>query len=181
MLTFRALLGNFDLGTLTVRGALRMDPRSGQAMIETASLPRVSEGVPIRFRTVGLDFDRPGFIHNPTSCAAQSFEASIVSASGTKSEAVAPFEVRRCDALRFHPEISMALRGGKQMHLHGKPGLQLGVRSPGGSIDLRDVELSFPDRLKLDPSALKEICARAPPPRRCPARRVGTASARRRC
>lgn len=161
VLTFRALLGDFDMGTLTVRGALRMDSRSGQARIETASLPRISEGVPIRFRTVGLDFDRPGFIRNPTSCSAASFEASIVSQGGTRMDAAAPFQVRHCDALRFQPTISMALRGAKQLHQHGKPGLQLALRSPRDSVNLRKVEIPFSRRLKFDPTSLEEICARA--------------------
>lgn len=160
-LTFRALFGSFDMGTFVVRGALQMDSRSAQATIETASLPRIAEGLPIRFRTVGLDFDRPGFILNPTSCAAESFKASIVSANGTKADAVAPFEVRNCDKLEFRPAISMALRGAeKQLRSHGKPGLRLGLRSPRGSINLRDVEIPLPRRLKFDPHALDGICGR---------------------
>lgn len=158
--TFRALLGNFDLGTLAARGALRIDPRSGQATLETSSLPQMIEGVPIRFRTVGLDIDRPGFIHNPTSCAAESFEATIFSAEGSKSDAASPFEVRGCESLKFHPDISMALRGATQLHKHGKPGLRLGLRSPQGSTNLRDVEIPLPRVIKFDPSGPAELCAR---------------------
>lgn len=160
VLTFRALLGSFDIGRLAVRGALKIDPRSGRATLETASLPQILEGVPIRFRTVGIDIDRPGFIHNPTSCAAQSFEATIVSADGSGSDATSPFQVRRCGSLRFRPVVSMALRGARQLQRRGKPQLRIALRAPRGSTNLRNARIPLPGGLALDPTAVEEICAR---------------------
>jgi len=160
VLTFRALLGSFDIGRLAVRGALKIDPRSGRATLETASLPQILEGLPIRFRTVGIDIDRPGFIHNPTSCAAQSFEATIVSAGGSRSDATSPFQVRRCGSLRFRPAVSMALRGARSLHRRGKPQLRIALRAPRGSTNLRNARIPLPRGLELDPTAAEEICAR---------------------
>ena len=178
-LTFRAQLGSFDMGTLVVRGGLTMNPRSGRATLETDSLPQIVDGVPIRFRTVGLDMDRPGFIQNPTSCKAESFDATIVSATESGSEAASPFQVRDCASLGFRPAISMALLGSKQLRRHGKPGLRLDLRAPGESTNLRKARIPLPRRLRFDPSGLKEICARPEAfAGDCPAgSRVGTAVA----
>ena len=178
-LTFRAQLGSFDMGTLVVRGGLTMNPRSGRATLETDSLPQIVDGVPIRFRTVGLDMDRPGFIQNPTSCKAESFDATIVSASESGSEAASPFQVRGCGSLGFRPTISMALRGAKQLRRRGKPGLRLDLRAPGGSTNLRNARIPLPRRLGFDPTGLQEICARTEAfAGDCPAgSRVGTAVA----
>ena len=160
LMTFRAKLGSFDMGTLAVRGGMTMNPRTGRATLETATLPQLVEGVPIRFRTVGLDIDRPGFIRNPTSCEAESFEATIVAAGGASSDAASPFQVRGCGRLRFRPTIAMALRGAKRLHRHGKPGLGLVLRSPSASANLRGVRIPFPRRITLNPTGPDEICAR---------------------
>ena len=159
-LTFRALLGSFDMGTLVVRGGLTMDPHTGQATLETDSLPQILEGVPIRFRTVGLDIDRAGFIHNPTSCAEQRFEATIVSTAGSGSDVASPFQVRRCGSLKFRPTISMALRGAKRLHRRGKPGLRLTLRSHQGSTNLRNARIPLSRSIKLNPTGPAELCAR---------------------
>jgi hypothetical protein len=67
-LVFKAASGPFDFGTIVVRGALRVNALSGQVTVVTDPLPRLVEGIPIRFGTIGLDLDRPGFMSNPTSC-----------------------------------------------------------------------------------------------------------------
>lgn len=178
-LTFQARLGGFDAGRLVVRGGLTMDPRTGRATIETGSLPQIVEGVPIRFRTVGLDIDRPGFVGNPTSCEAQSVEATIVAVGGAGSDATTPFRVGGCGSLRFHPAISIALHGAKRLHRRGKPGLRMTLRSPQGSTGLRAVRIPLPRIVKLSPTGPQELCARPEAiAGDCPAgSRVGAATA----
>jgi hypothetical protein len=180
LLTFRVLLRSFDLGTIAVRGTLRTDSRSAQVSIETGSLPRIIEGVPIRFQTIGLDIDRPGFILNPTSCAPGNFEATITAVSGATSHAMSPFVLGGCRSLRFHPLVSMALRGAKQQHQGGNPAMEIRLKSPQGSTNLRSIEIPFPRPLKFDSSNLREICARQEAADgNCPAgSQVGTALAR---
>ena len=64
-----ALAGPFDLGTLASRISVDVDPETAQLHLRSDPLPTILSGVPIDLRSFRLDLDRPGLIHNPTSCA----------------------------------------------------------------------------------------------------------------
>jgi hypothetical protein len=174
-------IGPFDLGTLVVRGALRIDPLSGQVRIEMDALPTIFEGVPIRFQAIGLDLDRPGFMHNPTSCAPSRARASLRSTAGATATPSTRFGLRGCIDLPFRPGFSVALGGGEeQLRGDGKPALRMSMRMPAGGANLRSIEVRLPRLLQLDPSGPRALC-----PRRralaggCPPNsRIGTATAR---
>lgn len=105
---FRAAIGPFDLGTLNVRATLAVDPHTGQFTIEHV-LPAVFEGVPLRFRTIGIDLTRPGFLVNPTSCGPKQLTSTITSSDGRPVKVSDPFQVEGCDALGFRPKFSVGL------------------------------------------------------------------------
>lgn len=175
-----AALGPFDLGTLVVRAALRVDPRSGQVKVETDSLPTTFEGIPIRFQTIGFDLDRPGFVRNPTSCGRTRATATLVSESGAVATPSSPFALRGCVDLPFRPKFSVALGGKRQLHRGGKPSLRMSMRLADGSANLRSVAVALPRLLRLDANGLKELCARHKALNGdCPkSARVGSAAAR---
>jgi hypothetical protein len=180
LLRFHAALGPFDLGSFSTRAALRIAPRTGRVTVETDSLPEVFEGIPLRFQTIGLDIDRPGFLHNPTSCGPSTVAADIRSTSGVEAKPTSPFFVRGCESLRFHPRLAMALQGRSEMHRHGHPGVRIALRAPSGSAALRNGDISLPGVLAFDASHLKQICSLQDALEgACPAEsRVGRASAR---
>jgi hypothetical protein len=177
---FKAKLGAFDLGTLVVRGGLDADPESGQISANIDALPQSFEGMPVRFQTLGLDIDRPGFMRNPTSCAKSSIEAAMTSSLGAKARPSAPFRVRDCIGLPFKPAFELGLTGRSELHAGGRPGMTLSGRVPSAGANLRGVEVVLPRIAKFDSSKLVAICARADAAAgRCPkASQVGTASAR---
>ncbi len=176
---FKAALGPFDLGTFVVRGAIRVDPLSGRVTVETDPLPTSFEGLPIRFQTLALDLDRPGFMRNPTSCAPTRVAATLRAASGALARPSTPFLLRGCIDLPFRPAFSMALTDRGELHRDGKPGLRISARVPAGDANLRMVEIAFPKLLKFG-AALRQICARREATEgNCPkGSRVGTAAAR---
>jgi hypothetical protein len=178
-IAFKAALGPFDLGTLILRGALRIDPRTGQVTIATDPLPSSFEGIPIRFQTLGLDLNRPGFIRNPTSCAPAEVKATLSSEGGSVAHPTSPFSLRGCIDLPFHPHLAMSLTDSSQLHPGGKPSLTVRTHVPPGDANLRSLDLLLPKALKLDPSALREHCSRRAAAHRSwpPATKVGTASA----
>jgi hypothetical protein len=181
LLSFAAKLGPFDLGTLSVRAALRIDPQSGRVSIATDRLPTVFEGLLIRFQSIGLDLDRPGFIRNPTSCQASKVAASLSSANGSQARPSTPFLIRGCIDLPFRPQLSMALSGpAPELRKGGKPSLAVETRIPKGHANLRSLQIRFPKLLTLDTSGLREICARTDALRgECPkGSEVGRAAAR---
>ncbi|HYJ21764.1 MAG TPA: hypothetical protein VEW07_07065 [Solirubrobacterales bacterium] len=159
-LVFRATIGPFDLGRLVVRGTMRVDPQTGQVRVETDPLPTVFEGISVRFQTIGLDIDRPGFLRNPTSCAPGVVAGTLRSVSGAAAALSSPFRVRECVELPFRPSFSVALTNRSQLHRGGRPGLRIAARVPGGNANLRTVGVALPGLLRFDPSGLREICAR---------------------
>ncbi len=159
-LSFGGALGPFNLGSLTVRATLKVDPETGQVSVATDSLPSRIEGVSIRFQTIGLDIDRPGFLRNPTSCKPGVVSASIRSVAGTEVHPENDFLLRGCSALRFRPRMSMSLPDRRGLRLHGNPGLRIAVRAPRGSANLHSADIAMPKLLGFNPSGLREICAR---------------------
>jgi len=179
-LVFDAKVGPFDLGRLVVRGSLEIDPNSGQVQVRLASLPAVFEGLPIRFQTIGLDLDRPGFVFNPTSCGANAVTASLRSRAGSEATPSSPFVVHGCIDLPFRPHLSVSLGPPAQLRAGGHPSLRMAMEMPPRNANLRSVAVRLPKALQLDPSGLEELCSRRRAAEgRCPAQaRVGTASAR---
>lgn len=176
-LVFHATIGPFDLGSLVIRGKVSVDSLSGRTTIETDPLPAALEGIPLRFQTLGLDLNRPGFLHNPTSCEPTSISATIRANSGASSTSNSPFRLKGCDRLRFQPSFGISLAGGRsQLRRGGKPDLRLSTRLPKGNANLRTLKVSLPPQLRFDVSSLAEICARDDAMRgRCsPRSRVGT-------
>jgi hypothetical protein len=160
LMVFRVALGPFDFGTMALRAALQVDRDSGRVTMVTDRLPTVFEGVPARFRTVGLSMDRRGFLSNPTSCAPTAVEARIEAAGGSVVTARSPFGARGCNRLGFKPRVSMAFVGRSELHRSGHPGLRVAARFRHGDANLRVLSLSFPPILTFNFSAVEEICAR---------------------
>ncbi len=168
-IAFGARLGPFDLGALTIRGTIEVDPETGQVSVRTDPLPRQIEGIPVRLRTLGLDIDRPGFLRNPTSCSPAQVSAEIRSTEGAKTKSSSPFRARNCIGLRFQPSFGLALSKRSELRRGGRPALAISGKLPRGNANLRRVELDLPALLKLDSSAIAAICSRAEAERRrCP-------------
>lgn len=179
-IVFPVRMGPFDFGTIVVRGALRVDPLSGRVTIETDRLPRSVGGIAVRFQSLRLGIDRPGFLRNPTSCRPGAALATITAFGGAVATGSAPLRAGGCVDLPFRPRLRMALRGRSQLHRHGKPSLRIGVRMRPGGANLRRVELRLPALLGFDSGGLRAICARGRAVAgACPrGARVGSASAR---
>jgi hypothetical protein len=175
-IVFRAAIGPFDLGTLNVRATLGIDPHTGQVTIEHL-LPSVFEGVPLRFRTIGIDLTRAGFLVNPTSCEPEQLTSTVFSVDHRAVPVSDPFNVTGCDALGFSPKFSVALdqRGRRA----DNPELSFAVKVPKEQANLKRFKVKFPHVLKFHNAGLKEICQRADATEgRCrPGSRVGTAAA----
>jgi hypothetical protein len=160
-IAFHAAIGPFNLGTFVLRAAITVDPLSGDATLETDSLPDAFEGVPLRFQMIGLDLARPGFLRNPTSCAPTKVIATIRAESGVSATSASPFRLKGCDALKFRPTFSIGLRGRSELRRDGRPGLKLTARLPKGSANLRSVDVQLPGLLRFSAADLKEVCARS--------------------
>ena len=66
-----AVVGPFDLGVVIVRSALRIDPYTADASIDSAGsdpIPHIIDGIPLHLRDIRVYINRPQFTLNPTSC-----------------------------------------------------------------------------------------------------------------
>jgi hypothetical protein len=177
-MVFDAKIGPFNLGALNVRGMLRVDPHTGQHSLEIDPLPTLFQGLSLRFRTVGVDFDRPGFLVSPTSCQPAQIVAHVYSVDGRSVPIVDPFYVGGCDSLGFRPRFSLSVDG--EALGHGKQRLSFGVRTRSGDASVRQFQVKFPKLLVFHSHGVRAICARGDAAEDlCPASsRVGTSTAR---
>ena len=83
----RALAGPYDLGTVVVRAAIRVDRRDAHLTVDSDALPTILRGIPLRLRQVDVSIDRPGFLLNPTSCGPKTVPSSIRAVDGTTAHA----------------------------------------------------------------------------------------------
>ena len=105
MVKVPAQAGPFDLGTVAVRSAIDVDPVTTQVSVKSDPLPQILEGIPVSYRDVRVDIDRPGFTLNPTSCDPMKVESTIFSASGKSANPSARFQVAGCGDLGFNPKL----------------------------------------------------------------------------
>ena len=159
LLELPAALGPFDLGSIVTRGAAELNPRTGRLTMSMDRLPGSLEGVPVRFQSMELDMDRPGFIRNPTSCSPSSTDAQLEAEGGATATASSAFWVRGCDKLGFKPVIRMALVGRRELHRHGRPGLQVTVRPGPHDANLRAMRLTLPTAIGFATGGVAEICS----------------------
>jgi hypothetical protein len=156
-----ASLGPYRLGSFVVRGAMGVDPGSGEVSVETGTLPEAVEGIPVRFQALGLAIDRPGFLRSPTSCGPKTARATVVSKSRQVARREAEVTVARCVKLPFRPSYAVALRARSELHQGGKPGLQASMRVPSGNANMRAAKITLPPAIRFDASGLRALCAAA--------------------
>lgn len=165
-----ALVGPFDLGTVIVRSAVRIDPTTAQASIDAAGtdpIPHIIKGIPIHLRDVRAYIDRPGFTVNPTSCEKFSV-ASAMNGAGlrfddisddTLSTVSAPFQAFDCGSLGFKPRIQLSMKGAVKRGKHAS--LRVVVRPRPGDANIRSAQVTLPPSLFLEQGNIKTICTNA--------------------
>ncbi len=113
-----AKVGPFDLGTVVIRQAFKIDPETAEVFIDATGsdpIPHIIQGIPVHARDIRAYVDRPEFTLNPTSCARTS-TASTVLGSGLDF----------ASAGRRQPDHRhLALPGGRLRRPHLRPEAQL--------------------------------------------------------
>ena len=116
-----ARVGPFDLGTVVVREALRINPETGEVFVDSTGsdpVPHIVDGIPTRLRDVRIYMDRPEFVLNPTSCKSTSTASTLLGsgASFLKEIGIVPFtvatrfQVAGCGGLSYGPNSRSASR-----------------------------------------------------------------------
>ena len=142
--------------------------------ITSDPLPQTVFGVPLRLQRVTVDIDRPGFMFNPTDCAAQHIAATISGSENTAVDVSSPFAVGGCRGLAFKPQFQVSTSG----HTSRSGGANLDVKlsypknALGADANIMSVKVALPKQLPSRLSTLQKACPAATfanNPSECPA------------
>lgn len=154
-----AQAGPFDLGTVVIRNALRVDPHTAQVTAVSDPLPQLLQGIPISYRDIRVDVNRPNFTINPTDCDVQNSSATIASAGGPSASVADRFQAAGCRQLGFKPKLKLSLKG--QTKRGGNPALRAVLRQPGGQANTDRVQVILPKTAFIDNAHINNPCTRA--------------------
>lgn len=153
-----AVAGPFDLGTVAVRAALRVDPETAQVSVASDPLPTILEGIPLDIRSISVDADRPDFTLNPTNCEPKSVGAEAISASGLAAALADRFQVGGCRGLEFRPRLQTRLFGGTKRN--DNPRLRAVLNARPGDANIGRAVVALPHSEFLDQSHIRTVCTR---------------------
>jgi hypothetical protein len=155
-----AQAGPFDLGDVVVRVALQVDPATAQVTAVSDPLPQIVEGIPLAYRSVGVELDRPEFAINPTSCDPMAVAAHATSAAGASAELSARFQLGGCQSLGFKPDLAISHKG--KTRRTANPALSAVLKMPakGKSANIDWARVTLPKSLQIDNAHINNPCTR---------------------
>ena len=183
-----ALVGPFDLGVVVVRSAIRIDPRTAQASIDSTGsdpIPHIIKGIPIHLRDIRVFVDRANFTVNPTNCDPLATASRLTGAGlafgdpadDSTATTTDRYQLSNCSAYGLKPKLALALSGPTTRGRY--PQLKATYLPRAGDANLKQATVALPRTLFLAQEHIDEICTL---PRfkakTCPAgSKLGTASA----
>jgi hypothetical protein len=163
-----AIAGPFNLGLVTVRARINVDPENSTLTVTTDetgpyALPQIIFGVPLRLKRITVNINRANFMFNPSNCAAQRITAVISGSEQAKAEVSSPFAVGSCKSLAFKPSFTVSTSA-KTSRLKGAS-LDTKLSYPKGALgndtNIARVKVSLPRQLPSRLSTLQKACLAA--------------------
>jgi hypothetical protein len=169
--------GPFDFGTIVVRTALNLNPVTAQVIAESDPLPQILEGVPISYRDVRIEVQKPDFTVNPTSCEQREVKTNVYSTQGAVAHPSVPTKVGDCGALNFGPKLAFKVAGGTNRG--DFQALTATLTTGKKEANIARVAVTLPHSEFLEQSHIGTVCTRVQfAQKKCPAASVyGTARA----
>jgi hypothetical protein len=177
-----AVAGPFNLGLVIVRARIAVDQENSTLTVTTDetgphAIPQIIFGVPLRLQRVTVDIDRPDFMFNPTSCAAQQITGVVSGNQNATATVSSPLAVGGCKSLAFKPGFKVSSNG----HTSRADGASLDVKLsyPAGSVgndaNIARIKVDLPKALPSRLITLQKACPAAKfavDPANCPAASV---------
>lgn len=154
----RAVAGPYDLGTVVVRQALRIDPYTAQVSIQSDPLPQVFEGVPLRLREMAIHLTKPEFTRNSTACATGKVQFALRSGQGGEAARESDLPTSDCAKQRFSPKLKLAFRNRKQMGKNKHPQVQATMTQQDEQAGLKSVKVTLPKSVALAAANAGGLC-----------------------
>ena len=153
-----AKAGPFDLGEVVVRQKIYVDPIDAHVTVVSDSLPTIVKGVPVRLQRLDVSVDKPGFMVNPTSCAAKAIGGTLRAADGRSAPINVRFQVGDCASLALRPSLALSLSGKGQTTDGKHPAVTAVLSQAAGQANLKKVRVALPLALALDPDNANGLC-----------------------
>ncbi len=151
-----AIAGPFNLGDVTVRSRINVDPHTAQVTITSDPFPTFIKGVPAQLKQIDVTVDRPNFEYNPTSCNPMHIEGALTGSEGAGANVSSPFQVANCQNLPFKPGVSATTQG-KTSKLDGAS-LNLKFTSGAGQDHVARTVLTIPAILPARLTTIQKAC-----------------------
>jgi hypothetical protein len=166
-----AQAGPFDLGTVVTRAAIFVNPETAQVTVRSDPLPQILEGVPVYYRHLHVDVDRPDFTLNPTNCDPHAVQATVTSSQGATATPASRFQAAGCGELPFAPKLSLRLFGKTNRGAH--PRLRAVLKARRGDANIAWAQAALPHSEFLDQNHIGTVCTRVQfVAGQCPARSI---------
>jgi hypothetical protein len=182
-----ATVGPFDLGTVVIRFALRINPTTAQPEVDSTGsdpIPHIIQGIVVHVRDIRVYMNRASFILNPTNCAPMSISNTITGAGANPADPAdqapvsiaSPFQAANCTTLAFKPSFKVSTSG-KTSRSNGAS-LSVRLTVPGAlgtEANIRQVKVDLPKQLPSRLTTLQKACTAAQfnaNPAGCPAASV---------
>jgi len=164
-----AVAGPFDIGTVVVREALTLNPRTAEVEVDGAAsdpIPHILKGIPLKLRDLRVYVDRPQFILNPTSCDPSSVKATVFGsyldvfnpADDVPVDLSTRYQAANCLNLGFKPRLDLSLKGGTRRG--GHPALTATYEPRAGDANIKGLVVRLPRSAFLDQAHIRTICTR---------------------
>jgi hypothetical protein len=164
-----AVAGPFNLGPVTTRAAITVDPYTAR-VTTTATLPTIVRGIPTRLRGVTVSINKQGFLLNPTSCSPLATNSTITGSLGATASLSSPLQLTACNALKFKPAFK-AKSSAKTSKANGAS-LETTLNEIPGQANVKSVKVQLPKLLPSRLTTLQKACPAATfeaNPLHCPA------------
>ena len=158
-----AIAGPFDLGPVTTRATINIDPTTTR-VTTTADVPTIVKGIPTRLRGISVSVNKQGFLFNPTNCSPQATDSTLTGFTPGSSATVtqnisSPFQVGNCSALKFKPTFK-AKTSALTSKANGAS-LETTINEAPGQANIKSVKVQLPLQLPSRLTTLQKACSEA--------------------
>ena len=153
-----AQAGPFDLGTVVTRAAINVDPNNSTVTAQTDPLPQILEGVPVAYRAIHVDVDRPNFILNPTGCTEKQITARVLATNGQVATPSDAYQATNCARLPYTPKLKLTLKGATKRS--GHPALKAVLTQKPNQANNAKVSVQLPTSQFIDQDHINNPCTR---------------------
>nr|MDQ3726103.1 hypothetical protein [Actinomycetota bacterium] len=153
-----AQAGPFDLGLVVNRAGIYVDPETAIATIKTDPLPQILEGVPVLYRAVHVEVNRPEFTLNATDCDAKQIKATVVASNGATATPTTGYQATNCAKLAYGPKLKLSFKGSTKRT--GNPAVKAVLTQPANQANTAGATVILPPSQFIDQAHINNPCTR---------------------